>query len=240
MNHADKWLASAIVYLERHGFSILPVGEDKKPAVSWKEFQDRRPTILEVLSWPREKLGIVTGRISGIVVVDCESREDALWFWRERGKTPMVVQTRRGYHLYFRHPGEEVKNGIKIDDRYDVRGDRGYVLAPPSPFEGGCYRWRKGPVATAQLPVFRSKWRPEPPEHDFDKVISDGWRYIQQIVAVAGQGGHDDTYRAACCLRKAGYSEAEAFCALQSWNKTNADPPWRDRDLLHKTRDAYK
>ena len=49
----------------------------------------------------------------------------------------MVVETPRGVHLYFRHPGTHVGNRTRVKDetakpRYDIRGDGGYVVAPPS------------------------------------------------------------------------------------------------------------
>jgi hypothetical protein len=40
-------------------------------------------------------------------------------------------------------------------------------------------------------------------------------------------------------LRQAGLSEVEAYVAMQVWNRTNAEPPWSERELLHKVRDAY-
>lgn len=125
----NDMLAEAVCYVFRDGFSVIPMGQDKKPLIKWKEYQDRKPTFEEIVAWPDTcNLAIITGAISSIVVVDCESREDAEWFYRNRGKTPCVVQTRRGFHLYFRHPGQPVKNAQRVEDRYDVRGDGGYCF----------------------------------------------------------------------------------------------------------------
>ena len=153
------------------------------------------------------------------------------------------MQTKRGFHLYFAHPGGTVQNAIRVEGRYDVRGDGGYVLAPPSVHSAGEYEWKLPltgiPVTT--LGLFDRAWRPESKMSDAEtKAIADGVAYIATITAISGQRGHDDTYRAACCLRAAGMGEAEALLALQDWNKTNAQPPWSDRDLLHKIQDAYR
>jgi hypothetical protein len=235
----DAWLAAALIYKERFGFSVIPMGEDKKPMIKWAELQDRRATTEEILSWERKNLAIVTGAISGIVVVDCESPEDAKWFWDNRGKTTAMVKTKRGFHLYFKHPGQRVPNGQKIENRYDVRGDGGYVLAPPSSHSEGSYKWHKPLISVAELPVFNMDWRPASRFTYDDKKVFDGVKYISTIHAVSGSGGHNDTYRAACTLRESGLSEGEALLALQDWNRTNADPPWSDRELLHKVRYAY-
>ena len=65
-------------------------------------------------------------------------------------------------------------------------------------------------------------------------------KYINEIKAIAGEGGHNATFRAACKLRDAGLSEAEALASLVEWNSTNCDPPWTTKELLHKVRSAYE
>src|SRR2546427_470990 len=61
----------------RRGWSIIPIGcGDKRPLVRWEEFQYRRPTAEEVQAWlscwPQAGIGIVTGSISRIVVLDID------------------------------------------------------------------------------------------------------------------------------------------------------------------------
>lgn len=238
----DEILAAAVCYVFQHGLSVIPVSQESKiPAIKWKQYQERKPTFEEIAGWPVDvNVGIVTGAVSGIVVVDCESREDAEWFYKNRGKSPTITQTKRGFHLYFQHPGGVVQNAIRVENRYDVRGDGGYVLAPPSTHSAGEYAW-KLPFNFPALPQFDVSWRPESKMSEAEhKAIADGVAYISTIHAIAGQGGHNDTYRAACCLRAAGMGEAEALLAMQHWNQANAQPPWSNRDLLHKIQDAYR
>lgn len=243
MKHGERWIAAAVLYVEKYGLSVIPMSIDKRPCVKWKEYQERKPTIRELLHWPKQNLGIITGKISNLVVVDCESLEDAQWFWTHRSRSPSVVKTRRGYHLYFRHPDEPVQNATHVENRYDVRADGGYVLAPPSLHSEGSYQWTKwhGLVATDKLPAFNPQWRPPTPSSQTtsDRKIRDGVAYISKIHAVAGQGGHSDTFRAAVRLRQAELTESEALLAMQEWNRTNANPPWSDKELLHKVTGAY-
>ena len=217
-----------MLYVERFGLSVIPMSEDKRPMIAWKEFQERRPTVAEIAAWPKLNLAIVTGAVSGICVIDCESRADAEWFYKERAKSPVVVQTRRGFHLYFKHPGGRVMNGVRIEGRYDVRGDGGYVLAPPSRHSQGEYKWVRPMIAAADLPVFNPAWRPIATAGAgvSERLIHDGAAYISKIKAISGSGGHNETYRAACALRASGLSEGEALLAMQEWNVTNAEPPW--------------
>jgi hypothetical protein len=253
---SDVIKEAALRYIFGKQISVLPlVATHKKPSgESWKDYQSRYATALEVMGWPVGNLGIVTGSISGLVVVDCESLADAKWFWENRGQTTAVVETPRGIHFYFQHPREPVMNAQKVKDeagqsRYDIRGDGGYVVAPPSAVvkqdgvaQDGEYKWREGKelVNVESLPLFKPEWRPvsQTTAHH-RKKITDGAAYIAKIQAVSGQGGHNATFNAACRLKDSEMSEAEALATLIEWNQTNADPPWSVADLLHKVKDAY-
>jgi hypothetical protein len=56
--------------------------------------------------------------------------------------------------------------------------------------------------------------------------------------AVSGQNGHSTTYTAAVGLVHGfGLSEGDALSLLSDWNRS-CQPPWTDRELIHKIRDA--
>ncbi len=129
----------------RMGLSVIPCNpETKRPLIeSWKPFQSHLPTEDEVGAWwkrwPDAAPAVVTGKLSGLVVVDIDSadaveiKEAENWFgetsWRSR--TPSG-----GMHLGYAHPGSRVSNACRIpgfDFDIDIRGDGGYVLVPPSP-----------------------------------------------------------------------------------------------------------
>ena len=234
----------AVCYVERFGFSVLPVcPATKKPLVPWQHFQTRRPTLKEILSWPENAgLGIVTGSISGIVVVDCDSIEDAKWFAQNRHKPVVWVRTPRGVHFYFKHTGEPVKNGVRVHDRYDIRGDGGYVLCPPTQKEriNGSYRWGDKSKDLSEMPMFRHEWCPAPVSakaavsEEPSKWIMDGEAYIDKIFAVSGQGGQNSTWRAAQRLKDCGYTAIEALTVMERWNQTNCQPPWSESELRRK------
>lgn len=237
MEYSD-W-AQAVECYANWGFSLVPVGANKLPLLAWKAFQHRRAMISELAEYSGSNLAVVTGAISGVCVIDCESREDAEWFWKNHGITNAVVKTRRGYHLYFRHPGFPVKNAVRVDDRYDVRGDAGISVLPPSGFDGGKYEWVMPFTGQEKLPLFKAEWRPETKVKyqgaETSKLISNGLAYISKIRAVQGSGYADkNTYRAACALKAAGMTHQEALHSLRMWNQTNAEPPWEDSVILHK------
>lgn len=247
MSQELRALREAITLRERFDFSVIPISESKIPAIKWSEYQDRKATFSELADMPFYNLGIVTGEISGIVVVDCDSREAANRFWKEVSKTTAVVTSKRGHHFYFRHPGELVMNGCKINGYYDVRGDGGYVMAPPSVHSEGEYFWRDRLISLDDLPVFDPSWRPESRYAESDNNrIKDAVAYISKIYPVStkhfpesGNGRDRLTFRAACVLREGGLSESEALLAIMRWNQTNVTPPETDTELLRKIKCAY-
>ena len=126
----------ALNYL-RLGFSVIPVSSaNKKPLVKWEEFQHRHPTEEETRKWfqnPQTQVAVVTGAISGIAVVDVEAGGSI----DEFPKTATSKTGGGGWHLWYKHPGHPVDNAVKIKPLVDIRGDGGYVVAPPSLHSSG-------------------------------------------------------------------------------------------------------
>jgi len=72
-------------------------------------------------------------------------------------------------------------------------------------------------------------------------VQERAWKYIAKIPgAVSGSGGHNATFHAACSLVIGfGLSIDDARPLLRQWNMT-CQPPWSERELEHKLRQAEK
>ncbi|MER3407680.1 MAG: DNA primase, partial [Nitrososphaera sp.] len=82
-----------------------------------------------------------TGAVSGLVVLDVDGNDDV---GRPFPDTP-TARTRSGHHWYFAHPGGQVPNAVRLLPGLDVRGDGGYVVAPPSEHPSGQrYTWVEG------------------------------------------------------------------------------------------------
>jgi hypothetical protein len=130
---------------QANGWSVLPLKpRGKEPLVPWQKFQQHRATALQVMAWwntwPEANVGVVTGTVSGLVVVDLDGEEGL----GHAGRFPetMTARTGRGRHLYYAHPGGLVVSRIGLLPHVDVRGDGGYVVAPPSVHPSGAvYAW---------------------------------------------------------------------------------------------------
>lgn len=163
-------LHHAFEYFDR-GWSIIPlVGKRPPKNFGWKRLQIERATLDDVRRWfaPLSggftNIGIVTGAVSGIMVVDCDTPDDTEW-WRENfPATPLASQTGRGgAHLFYRtSPNVLAGNRANILGRnIDIRGDGGYVCAPPSvhPDTDVVYEWQLWRhYALDEIPFFDPAW----------------------------------------------------------------------------------
>jgi len=124
------------------GFSVFAIRpRDKVPAIpSWKEFQQRMPTDQELHEWfddGNKNIAIVCGKISGnLVVVDFDDPA-ILDFLVDGGiakfrEETLVVETRKGFHTYFRVSESLLQNRRFDNLKIDIKGEGGYVVAPPS------------------------------------------------------------------------------------------------------------
>jgi DNA-binding transcriptional ArsR family regulator len=208
----------------RRGWSIIRL-KGKVAAEPWAQYQERRMTVEEIEEKPWPGVGIVTGAISGGVVLDADSPE-AVEVLKRRGHpvTPMA-KTARGMHLYFQHPGEELPTAIGLGDGLDLKGDGGYVVAPPSRHPSGVvYEWIISPDdgELAPLPAWvmeqvqvRSR---RAAREDLGDEIPNGSR--NETLASAGGA-----------LRRLGYGEAGIRAALLAINSEMCNPPLDEREV---------
>lgn len=138
--HAELVQSEAVRRID-DGQSVIPIGiTSKKPLIKWLDLQEERPTEATVDFWMASfgafNLGMITGAISGWVVLDADNAEAVEWVRQKGLATGYEVRTRRGRHFYFRHPGHQVRNAKNLWNvkGLDLRGDGGYVLVPPSRF----------------------------------------------------------------------------------------------------------
>lgn len=103
---------------------------------------------------PEVGLGVATGEVSNVWVLDVDGRKGAeslAALTATHGRLPDTVTVRTpggGWHLYFRMPADRhVGCPVgRVEEKIDVRGTGGYVIAPPSPHpSGGRYRWIRDP-----------------------------------------------------------------------------------------------
>lgn len=243
--------------LRAHGFSLFPVppprpgvpknsvGDGKTPAIAWKAFQTRHATEAEIRRWFRtpQNVGIVTGALSDLVVVDADSPAGLRWCTTHLPYTPWQVQTSRGFHLYYRHPGVRVGNAVKLNTgagtiAIDVRADGGYVVGPGSLHASGHTYALAGDWTRPRgdVPRFWPGWVAKPaPTHTTPPVTRPrptgditerARRYLTAIPRPEiGQGSDVATLSAACRLVR-GFDLSEADATSLLWEWAGGRPGW--------------
>lgn len=131
------------------GFSVFPVlPRSKEPACKWKCYQAEHASLAAVELWAAQgkNVGIATGEVSRLLVLDLDSAEAIAEAERRGLPDTATVRTSKGLHVYFRHPGGTLGNRAGIFPGADIRGDGGYVVAPGSVHESGfVYQWENPP-----------------------------------------------------------------------------------------------
>lgn len=146
----NKAFGGAAGYWRGFEWSVIPVEpKGKKPLVPWVPFQtdrcEERVLGMWWTRWPDANVGVVTGKVSGITVVDIDSEAGmkALEKYVNGVKTPTARTQKGGMHLYFKYvPG--ISNSVRRLPGVDVRNDGGFVVAPPSEGVAGKYEWVPG------------------------------------------------------------------------------------------------
>lgn len=168
---AENPLVVAAIGYAKRGWHVLPCkARDKQPATphGYKDATDARGSL--VRCWkqaPRANVGIATGKVSGIVVLDVDPRNGGVnslsELERQHGplpKTATVDTGGDGQHYYFALPPGAQAEGFVLAKGLDVKGDGGYVIAPPSIHPSGSpYKWRLPPdqVPLALAPAWLAK-----------------------------------------------------------------------------------
>lgn len=134
-------------YLKK-GWSVVPlIKNDKRPAIKWEGFQKRYATEEEIKSWEVAGygVGIVTGSISKLVVIDQDSQEGGDFLRKFNLRGPKVKTLKEvGWHYYCSYPATGISNSVKKFPGMDIRGEGGYVVAPPTIINGKRYTWVGG------------------------------------------------------------------------------------------------
>jgi hypothetical protein len=237
--------AAAHAYAAR-GWSVIPIEpRGKRPVVPWLEFQSRVAGPEEIDAWfrrwPEANVGIVTGRVSGVVVVDVDARHGGVGSLAEleieHGTLPSTVEAATGgggRHLYFAHPGATVTvpNRVGAAPGIDLRGDGGCVVAPPSIHPSGRrYAWApaRGPGEAPLAPL--PAWLHENPQDGrraghplkhWRRLAREGVVEGERNATLASLTGH---------LLWHGVDPEVALELMLAWNRTRCRPPLSDEEV---------
>ncbi len=244
---SNQLLEYAKYYRNKCGFSVIPLLKNKKPAIEWLEFQKRKATDDELKTWfgkdSSYMLGIVCGAISNLSVVDVDNASGKAAISNYIPSdfiAPTVSTPRGGYHLYCLYV-EGVRNKAGLSNGLDIRGEGGYVAAPPSiNDEGKVYTWDKEKrIDKITMPLIPQSFLENQIQND------GGWKASQSIttdhISTMFQIGRrdNDLFHAANLLIKGGASIEEATEMVQRL-ATTCSPPFPIQEVPAKIQSAIQ
>ncbi len=249
------FLSDAVGYARR-GWEVFPLRVKGKMPLVAKEHGGRgcldatrdEDKVREWWSrWPRANIGIATGSPSGFFAIDIDPRHggpDTLRAHIEKhGRLPRTIMSRTGgggLHLLFRHvPGIRNDAGRRLGPGLDVRGDGGYIVAPPSVHESGRpYAWDvdrhpdETPIAVAPDWLVQMAITPAPapdgavkaelPENG-RRLVADGVGEGARNSAIASLSGH---------LLRRRLDPLVTLDLLRCWNAQRCRPPLTDEEVI--------
>jgi putative DNA primase/helicase len=119
------------------GWRFTPVKGKRPMRKGWS--RETPADLDETVKWATDgDVGIRTGQVSGVVVVDVDQPTIPHWL-----PATVTAQTPGGgFHLYFKAPDHPVKNAVRFASGCDIRADGGQCVYPGS--AQGAYRWLTG------------------------------------------------------------------------------------------------
>lgn len=231
---------AAIEYAKK-GFAVFPLKYRDKVPLTRNGCKDATTDAAQIKAWwqkyPNANIGLATGSVSqNVFVIDLDIDEDrgidgyhSLEDWqREHGDFPetwTAITGRGGYHLYYRGNGR-IKNRAGIIDGVDIRGNGGYVVAPPSIHKNGNrYEWEYSPdefeIAKADNNVEYFL------NHDDQK---QGTAFTMPNIVAAGQR-NQMLFRFACMMQAKGASDQSVFAATMAESESSCSPPLTEQEV---------
>ena len=248
-------LAAALAHAGA-GKPVFPVRVDKTPltANGFKGATTDEQTIRKWWRrWPDAGIGIPTGKASGLLVLDIDpphggyaSLCDLLG---EHNALPETREARTGgggIHYVFEYPqGVEVRNSAgKLGGGIDVRGEGGYIIAPPSLHASGQRYARLNDHTPAPVPDWLLKLLTE----ERHKVAAAPAAQTRpQVTHGAGPGGliaegsrNDMLFKIGCSVRGGGAEYAEVEAQLLEANARRCVPALPVEEVQKIARSAMR
>jgi hypothetical protein len=236
-------LRAAAWYARRWGLRVHPLRPSTKfPALlGWQ----RQATTDQATigRWWKERpaagVGIATGAESGVIALDVDPRnggnESLERIQVEQGELPATwtAQTPSGgRHYYYRHPGGHVGNRVGIRPGLDLRGDGGFVVAPPTELDRDRgYIWETERAPTEIGLADPPSWLIERP------AVSDRQaRPLDEWIALVRDGAREG-YRNDAAAKLTGYllrcrpAPRVVFELVRVWNERRCFPPLPEDEI---------
>lgn len=227
------------------GWHVFPVSHRDKRPLSAHGFHDATTDLAQIDRWwgdgSQAGIGIATGPVSGLVVVDIDPRnggDEALAALEAQfAAFPATIESATGgggRHIFFMHPAPGDFAAIPSAKPWpgiDIKSTGGYVVAPYSTHPNGLkYHWKAdcdpldlqlAPIPqwlTEHLTKHPPRNAPQEPSEASERTFSEGERN-DALASLAGT------------MRRRGMAPASILSALLEENKSRCLPPLSESEV---------
>ncbi|MCJ7833851.1 bifunctional DNA primase/polymerase [Cuneatibacter sp. NSJ-177] len=242
-------LKEQALYYASLGLAVFPLKPKSKFPATENGFHSATTDREEISRWwdkhPDYNIGIATGSISGgVFVIDLDIDEDkglngyeVLKEWqREHGDLPetwMAITGRGGYHLFYKD-NSTVRSKVGIYEGVDIRGDGGYVVAPPSVHPNGrSYEWE---IAPEDMPLTSANGK----VLDFILPMPEKEQTFTTPETIAEGERNKTLFTQACSMRARGDAEEAILAAVRATNNSRCVPPLDDKEVEIIVKSSFK
>lgn len=236
------------------GLCIIPItrplpgsttNDGKKPFLQqWMPYMTRRSVKDEWNNWwpvtvgTPLNIGVVTGRVSDIAVLDFDDEESYRQVIRlsPAMEETFTVKTGKGYHVYF-HPDIHTRTTtFKMNGKlHHCKQEGGYVVAPPSKHKTGrLYEiYNPNPPAKFKVENIVSLLKEAGAEADVKTYRERAANWASELMQITPDGERNTRAAQLCGLliRKFPFDPGLVEGLMIGWNNTYCKPPMDDEEI---------
>ncbi len=179
--------------------------------------------------WHDANIGLCTDDFKALDVDD--GGEEELLKHPPLPKTVESITGSGKRHICFANPkNKRIGNKVKFLPGLDIRGEGGYIVAPPSLHKSGSrYKWKNGNIPTKDNLAVCPNWILDAIENNKKKDLKISANNGDKIP----EGERNDTlFRYACRLRDKGLTEEEIFTLVTSKNNDKCETPLDNAEII--------
>jgi KaiC/GvpD/RAD55 family RecA-like ATPase len=248
---SENSLTSAALYYASRGWRVFPITPRQKAPPLLNDWQHLASAdAAKVKEWwrqfPEANIGIACGKESNLVVLDIDTdkggAESFMAMQVEHDRIPDSIEALTGgggRHILFAHPGPRIPNSAsKLGPGLDIRGDGGYIVAPPSVHpSGNRYEWepscKPSQTVLADMPEWMVKDLAEKPLNI--TVVDGNGRKLAPPVGEKINGGTRNATLTSLggSMRRRGMDTDAIYAALWAENQNKCDPPLSADEVMN-------
>lgn len=174
-------------------------------------------------------IGIVTGSISGIVVVDLDGEQGVQTAKAQNLTIPLTLleKSPHGHHLFYRTGDRIINCATGLYPSIDIKGEGGCITVTPSSLPDGAYKWlNSDPMIDAPAWVMGKGHA----ARDWQGTSTDTWVSPALLLGMGDGTRNDTATRLAGYFHKKHLPDDVIYAILQPY-AARCTPPFSEMEL---------